>query len=119
MAFDGIVTRAVAHELNERLATGRIMKIYQPTDTEIVMQVRTRRGNVRLLLSASLSFPRIHMTNASYQNPLEAPMFCMLLRKYCEGAIKGSSILISADATSSAMIGQSGSSSRLWGGTAI
>jgi predicted ribosome quality control (RQC) complex YloA/Tae2 family protein len=87
MAFDGIVTRAVAHELNERLATGRIMKIYQPTDTEIVMQVRTRRGNVRLLLSASLSFPRIHMTNASYQNPLEAPMFCMLLRKYCEGAI--------------------------------
>jgi predicted ribosome quality control (RQC) complex YloA/Tae2 family protein len=87
MAFDGIMTRAVTNELHEKLATGRIMKIYQPTDTDIVMQVRTRNGNVRLLLSASLSFPRIHLTNASYQNPLEAPMFCMLLRKYCEGAI--------------------------------
>ncbi|AMA72601.1 MULTISPECIES: NFACT family protein [Aneurinibacillus] len=87
MAFDGIVTRAVAHELHEKLATGRIMKVYQPTDTDIVMQVRTRSGNVRVLLSASLSFPRIHITNISYQNPLEAPMFCMLLRKYCEGAI--------------------------------
>lgn len=87
MAFDGIVTRAVAQELNGLLATGRIMKIYQPTDTDIVMQIRTRNGNVRLLLSASLSFPRIHITNASYQNPLTAPMFCMLLRKYCEGAI--------------------------------
>ncbi|GED13100.1 Rqc2 family fibronectin-binding protein [Aneurinibacillus migulanus] len=87
MAFDGIVTRAVTHELNERLASGRIMKIHQPTDTDIVMQIRTRNGNVRLLLSASLSFPRIHITNKNYRNPLEAPMFCMLLRKYCEGAI--------------------------------
>ncbi|MCI1692318.1 Rqc2 family fibronectin-binding protein [Aneurinibacillus aneurinilyticus] len=87
MAFDGIVTHAVTHELNERLASGRIMKIYQPTDTDIVMQIRTRNGNVRLLLSASLSFPRMHITNENYRNPLEAPMFCMLLRKYCEGAI--------------------------------
>lgn len=87
MAFDGIVTHAVTHELNERLASGRIMKIHQPTDTDIVMQIRTRNGNVRLLLSASLSFPRMHITNENYRNPLEAPMFCMLLRKYCEGAI--------------------------------
>lgn len=87
MAFDGIVTRAVTHELDKQLATGRIMKIHQPTDTDIVMQIRTRNGNMRLLLSASLSFPRIHITKASYQNPLTAPMFCMLLRKYCEGAI--------------------------------
>ncbi|MFT9847933.1 Rqc2 family fibronectin-binding protein [Aneurinibacillus sp. REN35] len=87
MAFDGIVTRAVTHELDKLLATGRIMKIHQPTDTDIVMQIRTRNGNMRLLLSASLSFPRIHITKASYQNPLTAPMFCMLLRKYCEGAI--------------------------------
>lgn len=87
MAFDGIVTRAVTHELNERLAGSRIAKIHQPTDTDIVMQIRTRSGSVRLLLSASLSFPRLHLTTAAYQNPLEAPMFCMLLRKYCEGAV--------------------------------
>ncbi|WCN39025.1 Rqc2 family fibronectin-binding protein [Aneurinibacillus uraniidurans] len=87
MAFDGIVTRAVTHELNEKLAGSRIAKIHQPTDTDIVMQIRTRSGSVRLLLSASLSFPRLHLTTAAYQNPLEAPMFCMLLRKYCEGAV--------------------------------
>jgi predicted ribosome quality control (RQC) complex YloA/Tae2 family protein len=87
MAFDGIVTRAITHELHGLLTTGRITKIHQPTATDILMQVRTRQGNVRLLLSASLSFPRIHITNESYQNPLEAPMFCMLLRKYCEGAV--------------------------------
>ncbi|BAU27526.1 putative ribosome quality control (RQC) complex YloA/Tae2 family protein [Aneurinibacillus soli] len=87
MAFDGIVTRAVTHELNEKLAGSRIAKIHQPTDTDIVMQIRTRSGSVRLLLSASLSFPRLQLTTAAYQNPLEAPMFCMLLRKYCEGAV--------------------------------
>ncbi|WP_027414528.1 Rqc2 family fibronectin-binding protein [Aneurinibacillus terranovensis] len=86
MAFDGIVTRAIVHELNP-LVTGRINKVYQPTATDIIMQIRTRTGNVRLLLSASHSFPRIHMTRKDYQNPMEPPMFCMLLRKYCEGAI--------------------------------
>jgi predicted ribosome quality control (RQC) complex YloA/Tae2 family protein len=86
MAFDGIVTRAAAHEL-ATLVTGRITKVYQPTDTEIVLQIRSRNGNKRLLLSASHSFPRIHITKKEYQNPLEPPMFCMLLRKYCEGAI--------------------------------
>ncbi|WCK53046.1 NFACT RNA binding domain-containing protein [Aneurinibacillus sp. Ricciae_BoGa-3] len=86
MAFDGIVTRAAVHELAS-LVTGRITKVYQPTDTEIVMQIRARNGNTRLLLSASHSFPRLHITKKEYQNPLEPPMFCMLLRKYCEGAI--------------------------------
>ncbi|MFD2371151.1 NFACT family protein [Brevibacillus sp. GCM10020057] len=84
MAFDGVVTRAVVRELH-RLAGGRISKIHQPHHTDIVMQVRTQGENVRLLLSANPTYPRIHITTEEFTNPLEAPMFCMLLRKHCEG----------------------------------
>lgn len=84
MAFDGVVTRAVVRELH-KLVGGRISKIHQPHHTDIVMQVRAQGENVRLLLSANPTYPRIHATTEEFTNPLEAPMFCMLLRKHCEG----------------------------------
>ena len=86
MAFDGIVTRAVAQELH-RLVGGRISKIHQPHHSDIVLQVRTQGENVKLLLSANPTYPRIHVTTEEFTNPLEAPMFCMLLRKHCEGGM--------------------------------
>ena len=87
MAFDGLVTRAVVDDLKKTIESGRISKIYQPTDTDIVLQIRAGGENKRLLISASPTFPRIHLTSEAYSNPVEPPMFCMLLRKYCEGAI--------------------------------
>ncbi len=87
MAFDGLVTRAVVENCKNTIESGRISKIYQPTDTDIVLQIRAGGENKRLLISASPTFPRIHLTNEAYSNPVEPPMFCMLLRKYCEGAI--------------------------------
>ncbi len=86
MAFDGVVTRAVVRELH-KLVGGRISKIHQPHHTDIVMQVRTQGENVKLLLSANPTYPRIHTTTEEFTNPLEAPMFCMLLRKHCEGGM--------------------------------
>lgn len=86
MAIDGIVTRALALESDERLASGRITKIYQPNQTDIVLYIRVNGRNERLLLSAHPAYPRAHLTEQTYQNPLEPPMFCMLLRKHCEGA---------------------------------
>jgi len=86
VAFDGIVTRAVAQELH-RLVGGRISKIHQPHHSDIVLQVRTQGENVKLLLSANPTYPRIHVTTEEFTNPLEAPMFCMLLRKHCEGGM--------------------------------
>ncbi len=83
MALDGIVLRAVTHEL-QQLTGGRINKIHQPTSSDIVMQVRAKGKNYKLLISANPTYPRIHLTETSYQNPLQAPMFCMLLRKHCE-----------------------------------
>jgi predicted ribosome quality control (RQC) complex YloA/Tae2 family protein len=84
MAFDGVVTRAVVRELH-KLVGGRISKIHQPHHSDIVMQVRTQGETVKLLLSANPTYPRVHVTTEEFTNPLEAPMFCMLLRKHCEG----------------------------------
>ncbi|AWB45173.1 hypothetical protein DCC85_13685 [Paenibacillus sp. CAA11] len=86
MALDGIVTRAIVHEL--QLCIGaRINKIHQPSESDIVISLRGQGGGRRLLLSANPTYPRVHFTEASFLNPQEAPMFCMLLRKHCEGGV--------------------------------
>jgi predicted ribosome quality control (RQC) complex YloA/Tae2 family protein len=86
MSLDGIVTRALVHEL-QSCVKARIPKIYQPTENEIIMHIRGQGVNGKLLLSAHPSMPRIHWTEQPWANPQEPPMFCMLLRKYCEGGI--------------------------------
>lgn len=86
MAFDGIVTNAITKQLNEQLLAGRILKIYQPTSTELVFQVRSNRKNKQLLLSAHSSYTRIHLTETKQQNPTQPPMFCMVLRKHLIGS---------------------------------
>ncbi|MCL2573090.1 MAG: NFACT family protein [Defluviitaleaceae bacterium] len=87
MAYDGIMIAAVTHELSEKLINGRIDKIHQPENDEIVLAIRSRGANHRLLLCANASFARAHlvMGAAQKENPLTAPMFCMLLRKHLQG----------------------------------
>ncbi|GIO26093.1 Rqc2 family fibronectin-binding protein [Ornithinibacillus bavariensis] len=87
MPFDGIVTRAVTKELSDMLLPGKITKIHQPTDTEIIMTIRSQGKNHTLLLSIHPSYSRIHLTEESFLNPADAPMFCMVLRKHLSGAI--------------------------------
>lgn len=86
MAFDGFVTRAIVDELQE-LVNSKIYKIYQPHQTDLVFILRGYGKNINLLISANPTYPRINITNKSYTNPLEPPMFCMLLRKHLEGGI--------------------------------
>ncbi len=85
MSFDGIVTRAVVCELSEKLTDGRIDKIYQPERDEIILSIRTHTGVYRLLMSASSSNPRLHLTSQKRENPVVAPLFCMILRKHLQG----------------------------------
>jgi predicted ribosome quality control (RQC) complex YloA/Tae2 family protein len=87
MSFDGLFTRAMCHELAETLVGGRINKIHQPYKQEIVLLVRSKGQNYRLLLSAHPSYARVQLTKETYENPPEPPMFCMLLRKHLEGGI--------------------------------
>lgn len=86
MALDGIVIKGMVDELQSCIGA-RIHKIHQPASYELVFSVRGNGVNGKLLLSANPTYPRVHFTKASYTNPLEAPMFCMLLRKYCEGGV--------------------------------
>lgn len=86
MALDGIVTRALVLDL-QRCVGARIHKIHQPTEHDLVLSIRGGGAQGKLLLSANPTYPRVHWTTGSYVNPLEAPMFCMLLRKYCESGV--------------------------------
>jgi predicted ribosome quality control (RQC) complex YloA/Tae2 family protein len=87
MSFDGIFTYGMTNELKTTLESGRISKIYQPYKNELIFQIRANGKNHKLLLSAHPSYARLHLTDGTYDNPSEPPMFCMLLRKHIEGSI--------------------------------
>ena len=82
MPFDGITINCLVNELNNKLKGGRVDKIHQPERSEIVMHIRSLGGNYKLLLCANPSFPRVHITTTTKENPSSPPMFCMLLRKH-------------------------------------
>lgn len=86
MAFDGVVTKAVTHELNQTIINGRVNRIFQPTATEVAITIRNNRENYVLLFSIHPSYARFHLTNDDYRNPGDPPMFCMVLRKHLSGA---------------------------------
>lgn len=84
MALDGIVTRAIVHEL-QPFTGARVGKIYQPSTHDLIFILRGAGGGGKLLLSANPTYPRLHLSERNSINPAEAPMFCMLMRKHCEG----------------------------------
>lgn len=87
MSFDGVFTHGMVRELKEQLVTGRISKIHQPYENEVVLVIRAQGKNRRLLLSAHPSYARIQLTEIAYTNPDNPPNFVMMLRKHLEGAI--------------------------------
>lgn len=87
MSFDGIFTHAMVNELATLLNNGRVSKIHQPYQNEIVIVMRANGKNHRLLLSAHPSYARIQLTEIPYENPSTPPNFCMVMRKQLEGAI--------------------------------
>lgn len=87
MSFDGVFTHAMVRELKDQLVTGRISKIHQPYENEVVLVIRAQGKNRRLLLSAHPSYARIQLTEIAYTNPENPPNFVMMLRKHLEGAI--------------------------------
>ncbi len=85
MPFDGAFLCSVINELNETILGARIEKVLQPSRDEIVLQLHAQGGSARLLLSASPSDPRLHLTEVARKNPDVPPPFCMLLRKHITG----------------------------------
>ncbi len=85
MAFDGITIAAVVKEMKESLTGGRICKIAQPENDELLLTIKTSDGGQkRLLISAGASLPLIYLTKGNKPSPMTAPGFCMLLRKHLQ-----------------------------------
>ena len=82
MSLDGAFLHIVTNEL-QPLAGARVDKVYQPSREEIVLSLRTfRDGGKKIVLSANSVSARLNLTEASFENPQQPPMFCMLLRKH-------------------------------------
>ena len=88
MAFDGITTACLCRELSDRLTGARIYKIAQTDRDELVLTLKPLPerggGQCRLYLSADASLPLAYLTAKPRQAPLQAPAFCMLLRKHLQ-----------------------------------
>ncbi len=86
MAFDGLMLAAVVGEFQKALLPGRVNRVYQPSDWELVLHVYAGGRERRLLVSVHPQWARIHLTRLPTENPGTPPAFCMLLRKHLEGA---------------------------------
>ena len=87
MSFDGFFLHYMVEELQRELLNGRIQKINQPFEQELVLQIRSNRQSHRLLLSAHPVFGRIQLTQTTFENPAQPSTFIMVLRKYLQGAL--------------------------------
>lgn len=85
MALDGIVVSNIVYELNQKLTDGRISKIAQPEQDELLLTIKSNKEQYRLLISANASLPFIYLTKENKVSPMTAPNFCMLLRKHING----------------------------------
>lgn len=84
MAFDGIVTRAIAAELGQ-LNGARVDKIFQPNPQTIILGIYFDGMNYAINICTNPQNYRIHLTTYSKTNPKVAPNFCMVLRKHLLG----------------------------------
>lgn len=86
MAFDGIVTKQVVLELKGALVGGKVNKVFEPNKNEIILGIYCNGKNYALNISISSNNYRMNLTTNAKPNPLNAPNFCMLLRKHLVGA---------------------------------
>ena len=87
MSFDGFFLHHMTEELRHELLGGRIQKINQPFEQELVLQIRSNRKSHKLLLSAHSVFGRVQLTDTTFENPAVPNTFIMVMRKYLQGAV--------------------------------
>lgn len=86
MPLDAVFLRALTAELRDKIEGGRIDKVQQPERDMLLVSLRAKGENHKLLMAAGTGNARVHLTEASFENPAEPPMFCMLMRKHLIGA---------------------------------
>lgn len=78
--------RAVLSEFGEEFPEAKIEKVLQPQNDEIDLLIRHGKTSRRLVFNVGPNAPRLQLSDKAKENPIKAPMFCMLLRKYFTGA---------------------------------
>ena len=86
MAFDAYFMTAVLQQIRQEAMGARVEKIHQPSRDTVMLLLKCSAGRQKLMIVASPTAPRLHLSNANPENPAEPPMFCMLLRKHLSGA---------------------------------
>ncbi|CAI2592804.1 Rqc2 RqcH [Apilactobacillus kunkeei] len=87
MSFDGSFTHAMTGELNRFVSGGRVSKINQPYDNEVVLTVRSNHENYPILISANPNYARVQVSRIPYVNPHTPTTFTMTLRKHLSGSV--------------------------------
>lgn len=82
MPQDAFTLKFLCEELNTLFSGGKINKIVQPGQEQVVITVYTGKGTKKLVLDVNPAWPRIGVSDGEFQSPLTAPNFCMLLRKH-------------------------------------
>lgn len=85
--IDGFMVYHMVQELNQQIKTGKIQKIYQINNNEILFKVRAHQHNYQLITSIDPQTLRVVLTNQSYPTPAQATNFTMILRKHLAGGI--------------------------------
>ena len=86
MPQDAFTIKYVAQELKEKLLGGKISRIIQPSRDELTFIIYTGKGNVKLEACLSAHSSRLSIAADDRPVPLNAPNFCMLLRKHLQNA---------------------------------
>lgn len=83
MSLDGTVVKNLVYEINNRVNGGRIDKIYQDDNNNLLINIRANGKRERLFISIYGS-PRMYFSEEIFDSPQNPPAFCMLLRKHLE-----------------------------------
>ena len=86
MPFDGVVTFAAVKEFRDKLILGKIEKIYQPQPEQLLFIIHTKHGKQKLFISASGNHSAMYLIDETPENPVNPPVFCMVLRKHLSAA---------------------------------
>jgi len=86
MPLDAVFITELARELSDTLVGMKIDKVRQPEKDTVVLALRGKGQNLRLVVCFGSGNARVCVTHADYENPPQPPMFCMLLRKHLIGA---------------------------------
>ena len=85
MNLDGLTMSVLAKELNERLQTGQIQKLYQIDKTTLLFKIRALNEDQSLVITVGAT-PAMYLSKPIQDLPKEPSSLCMFLRKHIEGS---------------------------------